>query len=341
MIRTLSGNPFLARRVTSVRATLDVPHAVLRSTPLARWAVLVVAMAPGVGLLGSSSTAFADPIPMTSLFLNMQGTVCAPKCGRPLNTALAFTTNNAPTSDPLEVLLGGANNDALVSGISDFGVAHVMAQADAFALDGGFGQMDAQTEAVWTDYFTIGGGALAPGTVVQVMASVGMDGMTSVSAGAVGAGGDLFPNNANAYWTFFASMQNVNNPSDFVSVCADALVGCILPPNVAFQANDAAVFNLVVGQMTAITGLMEVHTAAAAVSPGPGGVAFASVTADASHTANFYLQPLGDFTIVSASGHDYLPAAVPAPPAVVPEPASMLLVGSGVAAMIVRRRRGL
>ena len=54
---------------------------------------------------------------------------------------------------------------------------------------------------------------------------------------------------------------------------------------------------------------------------------FAPSTIDASHTLSMLLTPQGDFSYVAASGNAY----VDIPPAEVPEPTTMLLLGSGLA----------
>ncbi len=51
-------------------------------------------------------------------------------------------------------------------------------------------------------------------------------------------------------------------------------------------------------------------------------------TVDASHTVTMLLTPQGDFSYVAASGNTYVNIA---PAAEVPEPATMLLLGSGLA----------
>jgi hypothetical protein len=71
---------------------------------------------------------------------------------------------------------------------------------------------------------------------------------------------------------------------------------------------------------------------------GPGGPDGLSV--NALHTLDFTLDPIGDFSYVTASGNTYFtPAAGDASP--VPEPATLTLFGSGllIGGIVVRRKR--
>ena len=74
---------------------------------------------------------------------------------------------------------------------------------------------------------------------------------------------------------------------------------------------------------------------------GPNDTAVSSCTfdGDALHTSTTTLRPLGDFTLVAASGHDY--SAPVTPPGSAPEPGTLALIVSGLvpAALSLRRRR--
>ena len=161
--------------------------------------------------------------------------------------------------------------------------------------------MLAASAAIWTDYFTINS-ALAAGTVVQAMASIDMEGIADVSEGAIGPDGGPLANRTDAFWSFFASMQNLNNPSDYGFLCADWQDPvCLLPPNVPFESHSAVTFDLVVGDVTEITGLMQVSASSgdSCQLPGRGGQRFSHL--GRRPRAHFFLQPLGDFTLVSSS----------------------------------------
>jgi len=75
------------------------------------------------------------------------------------------------------------------------------------------------------------------------------------------------------------------------------------------------------------------------VGPNDTAISSCSFDGDALHTSTATLQPLGDFTLVAASGHDY--SAPVTPPASAPEPGTLALVVSGLvpAALSLRRRK--
>lgn len=75
------------------------------------------------------------------------------------------------------------------------------------------------------------------------------------------------------------------------------------------------------------------------VGPNATAISSCSFDGDAMHTSTATLQPLGDFTLVAASGHDY--SAPVTPPGSAPEPGTWALIVSGlVPAALSLRRRG-
>ncbi|HLX30866.1 MAG TPA: PEP-CTERM sorting domain-containing protein [Casimicrobiaceae bacterium] len=70
------------------------------------------------------------------------------------------------------------------------------------------------------------------------------------------------------------------------------------------------------------------------VGPNDTAISSCSFDGDALHTSVATLQPLGDFTLDAASGHDYS-VPVSTPPGSVPEPGSLALIVSGLAAAVL------
>ena len=99
----------------------------------------------------------------------------------------------------------------------------------------------------------------------------------------------------------------------------------------AFDVNNGAgVTTVRIGDELAFQAILTVDT----TGPGPASVAG---LADAAHTFRFTIDPLGAFFYTTASGNSYATQTTP-----VPEPASLMLVGTGVAAVFgarYRRRR--
>lgn len=76
------------------------------------------------------------------------------------------------------------------------------------------------------------------------------------------------------------------------------------------------------------------------IGPNDTAVSSCSYSGDALHTSIATLQPLGNFTLVAASGHDYAPVVTP--PASAPEPGTLALIACGLVplALSLRRRGG-
>jgi hypothetical protein len=108
----------------------------------------------------------------------------------------------------------------------------------------------------------------------------------------------------------------------------------LFPANVPFLFERSVEFVVTIGEQFGITGALAAEAIANASAVQPGDET-SFLLADAFRTANFYFQPLDDFTLVAASGHDYSP---PSTPTAVPEPGSLTLF-VGIAALGTARRR--
>ena len=73
------------------------------------------------------------------------------------------------------------------------------------------------------------------------------------------------------------------------------------------------------------------------VGPNDSAISSCSFDGDAMHTSTATLQPDGDFTLVSASGHDY--SSITTPPGGVPEPGTLALIGAALVPLALSRRR--
>ena len=305
-----------------------------------RGATVILTVSLCLGALGVARMALADPIPMTSVFLNMQAAVCGPSCGAPLNVTYNPSTDNGPTTLPGQSLSAGATNNLFGQGFADLGLLGVLAEADSQSSSISDGNLSALTSASFSEPFTITSPTLAPGTTVKAKTVIVMDGLVDVSQGAIspdpgGAG-------TTAQWNFSLVMQSLN-PANATSVTCDNLaVDCGILPGIPFELSTPFVFSFVVGDVDIVTGQLVAGATATSFANEEGAFASSSVTAAALETAKFYLQPLDDFTLVSFSGHDYsLPGGGGGGgggSTAVPEPASVLLVAIGLSALIVRRR---
>lgn len=294
---------------------------------------VLVVTATCLALLALSRTACADPIPITSLQFGLQV--------NDLVSTPMFSTNNGSTWR-LDESLGVGFNTASASGFADFGTLGALAQAQTLVaasssdLQGVGAASVAFMSASWTEYFTPTSSVLPAGTRVRTRGSIGIEGVTDAEGSTAGVTGAIFSS-----FEFGAALSDVDNAlSPLLGLCVtdepEPTPGCTLfPSNVPFLFERSVEFVVTIGEQFGITGALaaEAIANASAVQPGDGATSF--LLADAFRTANFYFQPLDDFTLVAASGHDYSPPT----PTAVPEPGSLTLLGLGIAALGAARRR--
>ncbi len=268
-------------------------------------------------MLTASVPSAAAPTPTTSVSLQAipQGNVFLFQ-----DAADGHATTGSLSKD---VALDFGAASASATAIADFGALRLDAATSASAVGDpirGAGSTSAAVimEGAWTDYISVPPKLplLRPGDPVQVAASLTLAGV-SVSPPTIVHNGNVFG------YALYQAATLVTQSTETLS----ALVVCVAtsdlgdcstivppiapPPLVPFEHEEAATVNLIVGETYTLTTRLSITANAAATGFLPDGSAGISLTADASNSAHTYLQPLGDFTIVSASGHDYsLPGPV-------------------------------
>lgn len=202
----------------------------------------------------------------------------------------------------------------------------------------------AEAHASWTDAFVPTSKTLPVGTAIQAKIGFLFEGSTSGDATAflhVGdsefargtVSGGLFLADPDTGETGFvppiASACAVTNPLDVNGSCG------LVPVDFPFQTQQSVILNLIVGQPFGLVGIMDASTFGTVSGPFPDFLGL-SLVIDATNTARTTLEPLGDFTLVSASGLSYAPAASNG---VVAEPETFTLLGLALGGLGVARRR--
>jgi hypothetical protein len=180
------------------------------------------------------------------------------------------------------------------------GVLH--ASASGAGGPGFFDGWNASGRAIFGDTLTFVSASLAPGTLVQLAFAIDLDYALS------GACRDDLPRASVHAQLHTFSLQD--------DTCD------------AFDVdNGSGVITVKIGDE------LQFQTFLEALAGGPGQL---TGFADAANTFRFTIDPLGDFSYITASGNSYLTQTPPPP---VPEPATLVLVGVGLAAGARRRRR--
>jgi hypothetical protein len=308
-------------------------------------------------LAAGSGTVYADMTPLTGVDVQVVGGATGGNFQDQQNS----TNVDAPSL--ASVSKGVAGGDGSTAGASaaafaDFGTLGVGGTAGGAvppATPAGVASGAALASAFWDDFLTAfpnPGSLLVPGTSVTADLSLGLDFQNST----------LAINNANSFFAYelFAGIV-LRDPVTGVQSSSTVLDDCFVfndpdfnlcgrgsnridipgntngqPLNIQFApiALSLAIlqpFELGVG----LTFDGQCNT-----GPNDTAISSCSLDGDALHTSITTLQPLGGFTLVAASGHDYsLP--ITTPPGSVPEPGTLALIVSGLApaALSLRARR--
>lgn len=165
----------------------------------------------------------------------------------------------------------------------------------------------------WYDTLTITSNTLAPGTPVSLQYSLSLD--SSITAN----------NDAYGYATAYLGYYGQESPLNLMisdSHLADP-VSRLLTQTVTGYVGDSLILS---------HGLNIMGQAGAGYT-----VPSSFVNIMAGNTSHAFVDPLGDFSIESASGHNY--SSVPTNVNPVPEPGTWMLLGSGLAGLAACRKR--
>ncbi len=306
--------------------------------------------------LAAPATTLADGIPFTSVDVQVTGGATGGNFQDQQNP----TNVDAPSSASVSkgaIGSDGATASASAAGFADFGTLGVGGSGSgltppASSIAGASSSV--LISAFWDDFLTAfpnAGSLLVPGAPVSANLALDLDFQNST----------LAINNANSFFAYELSAGIVlTDPVTGVQSSITVLDDCFVFNDPDFNLCGRGSHRIDIpgntGDQPLAVQFAPVTLSLAILQPfelavglsffgecnvGPNDTAISSCSfdGDAMHTSTATLQPLGDFTLVAASGHDY--SAVTPPPGSVPEPGTLALVVGGLvpAALSLRRRR--
>lgn len=306
-----------------------------------------------------SGSAYANTVPSTTAQVMVEGGATDGNFG----DQQSFTNLDAPSLASTSKVITGSDGSiagASATAFADFGTLGVRGSAGssaALASSRAVGSASAVASASWGDFLTAipnPGSLLVPGTSVTATLTLGLDFQNSLLALNNAQGGFAYELFAGIVFT---------DPITGAQSSLTALDDCFAVGDFDFQF--CGVGSTHIGIPGNTSGPLAVQLAPIALplailqpfelgvgltfdgqcNAGPGFDVISSCTfdGDALHTSTATLHPLGDFTLVAASGHDYA-STTPTPTGNVAEPATLALIGCGLAPMLLssrlRRRKG-
>jgi hypothetical protein len=230
--------------------------------------------------------------------------------GAPIDSEDTGFLNGFDSAPLVDAAIGSSSSFASVTD----GV--MSAYASAGSLANGINGQAAFGEALFADTLTLMSNTLAVGTSVTLHFALDLD-ATSTAASISGVQTACGGAHANLSVYVLGGTSTVASAVD--SSCAGDT-----------NLNTGSFLVYEIGDTVTVAAILTAHASARAGS---------SAYVDASHTLRLLIDPTtNDFFYSTLSGNSYLSAATPA---AVPEPASLLLLGSGIAGMAakVRKRR--